>query len=60
VINIKGNVINTLINSSLDAGYYGLTWNGEDQTGKPVPSGVYFYRLKTKDFHQTKKMLLLK
>jgi hypothetical protein len=60
ILNIKGNIVNTLVKSDLNAGYYGFVWNGIDQIGNPLPSGVYFYRLKTNDFNQTKKMLLLK
>ncbi len=35
-------------------------WNGMNDQGQPVSSGVYFYKLMTKNFTQTKKMVLLK
>jgi hypothetical protein len=39
---------------------YSVVWNGKDQTGKPVSSGIYFYKLKSGKFEKTKKMLLMK
>jgi heparinase II/III-like protein len=39
---------------------YSITWDGTDEYDDPVPSGIYFYRLKNDSFSQTKKMLLLK
>jgi flagellar hook assembly protein FlgD len=42
------------------AGRYEIGWNGENDRGERVSSGVYFYKLATKGFSQTKKMLLLK
>ena len=37
-----------------------IVWNGTDQAGKPVSSGVYFYRIRAGEFEKTKKMLLMK
>ncbi len=37
-----------------------VVWNGTDNFGKGVSSGVYFYKLSTKDFSEVKKMTLLK
>jgi len=42
------------------AGAYKVFWDGRDQTGKHVASGVYFYKLNAGSFTQTKKMVLLK
>jgi len=41
-------------------GQHQVVWNGSDDSGLPVPSGVYFYRLTTGDRTQSRKMLLLK
>jgi len=35
-------------------------WNGRDNKNKPVASGMYFYRMETKDYKKTRKMLLMK
>jgi hypothetical protein len=55
IYNILGREIATLINEQLQPGVYEVTWDGTN-----YPSGVYFYRLTTKDFSQTRKMVLLK
>jgi flagellar hook assembly protein FlgD len=57
---MKGQVIRTLVNSSLKAGSYDVTWNGTDAKGNTVASGVYFYRLTSDNQTITKKMLLSK
>jgi hypothetical protein len=55
VYDILGNEVATLVNSEKPAGVYELEWNAGN-----VPSGVYFYQLKTEDFVETKKMILMK
>jgi hypothetical protein len=41
-------------------GYYTITWDSRDRTGRQVTSGVYFLRLKAGEFETTKKMVFLK
>ncbi len=60
VYDVTGKPIATLIESILEAGTYEVTWTGQDDTGKPVSGGIYFYQLKTPSFVQTRKMLLLR
>jgi hypothetical protein len=61
VYNLKGQKVKTLVpNSAMPAGLHKVVWNGCDETGKPVGSGVYFYTLETTDHKSTKKMLLMK
>jgi len=60
IYNIKGQKVKTLINETKNAGSYNLEWNGVDDAGKKVSSGVYFYRLKTGDLEKVRKMILLK
>ncbi len=60
IYNIKGQTIKTLIDKNIPAGEHSIIWNGKDDNGKPVASGIYFYRLKVGDFEKSRKMLLLK
>ncbi len=61
VYNVQGEEVKTLINNqSQKAGAYEVVWNGGNNFGNKVSSGVYFYRIVTKDFVETKRMILLK
>ena len=60
VLNIKGQVVTTLINEVKDSGTHNIVWNGRDSRGNSLSSGVYFYRIKTETGDETGKMLLLK
>jgi hypothetical protein len=59
VYNILGQRVITLLDENLDAGPHSVTWNGTDDDGKTVASGVYFYRVETKDGAVNKKMILM-
>ena len=67
VYNVKGQKIKTLVNKEMSAGTHSVIWNGDDDSGNKVSSGVYFSKIGlTSDsindgkFTSTKKMLLLK
>jgi hypothetical protein len=60
VYNVNGELVRTLANDSRAAGSYTLVWDGHNDSGQSVSSGVYFYKLVTNSFSQTKKMVLLK
>ena len=60
VFDIRGRLVSSLVNEILIAGKHEVTWKGIDRNGKRVASGMYFYRMKTKVYSNTKKMLLLK
>jgi hypothetical protein len=60
VYDILGRNVNTLYSGTLAAGNHSITWNGTDESGDVVSTGVYFYRLETSDNVSTKQMLLLK
>lgn len=60
IYNLKGQLIKSLINENLKAGYYNLQWNGKNSKGKQVSSGMYFYTLQTDSFTSTQKMILMK
>ncbi|TFB10246.1 T9SS type A sorting domain-containing protein [Candidatus Marinimicrobia bacterium MT.SAG.2] len=55
IYNILGEEIISLVNEFKSAGRYEITWDASAQS-----SGIYFYRLKSGDFEETKKMVLLK
>ncbi|NOY77871.1 MAG: T9SS type A sorting domain-containing protein [Calditrichaeota bacterium] len=60
VYNEMGQQVKTLINKKQAAGTYVVSWQGTNDLGMAVPSGIYFYRLKTQSGTQVRKMLLLK
>jgi hypothetical protein len=60
IYNIKGQLIKQLGNDYFEAGYHNLTWNGDDNNGNKVSSGVYFYRFSAENYSKTNKMILLK
>lgn len=60
IYNILGEQLRTLVSERLAAGRKVVTWDGTDDRGIPVASGVYFYRLSTDSYAEAKKMLLLK
>jgi hypothetical protein len=60
VFNIAGQKVRTLVNQSKPAGTYRVVWDGRNDAGKTVATGVYLYRIQTGDHIETKKMLLLK
>ncbi len=60
IYNLKGQNIKTLVNEILPAGSHSVIWNGTDDMGKSVASGVYLYKMKTGNYTSTKKMILMK
>ena len=60
IYNISGQLVKTLVNEQQRAGNYKLSWDGRDESGKKVSSGIYFYKFKTDDYTETRKMTLLR
>jgi hypothetical protein len=60
VYNVAGELVRTLVNEERGAGSHKKEWDGRDNAGQEVSSGVYFYKLVANSFSQTKKMVLLK
>jgi flagellar hook assembly protein FlgD len=61
IYNIKGQKVKTLVDETKMPGSYSVIWNSKDQNGKPVSSGIYFYKLNVDGKTiKSKKMLLLK
>jgi minor extracellular serine protease Vpr len=60
VFDVLGRQVSTIFDGEQEAGSYRVTWNGRNANNLPVTSGVYFYRLESGNFSQTKKMVVLK
>ncbi len=60
IYNILGQKVKTLISTKQDAGEYALTWNGLDENGNRLSSGIYFYKLTANASSVVKKMLIIK
>ena len=60
IYNVLGQEVRTLVNEIKEPGYYQMTWDGRDDLGFEVSSGVYFYQIRTESYFATKRMLLMK
>jgi flagellar hook assembly protein FlgD len=60
VYNVSGRQVRTLVDRPYDAGYHSVIWDGRDDQGRPVASGVYFCAITVGVYEQSKKMVLLK
>jgi len=60
IYNLLGQVARTYDRENLPAGSFSVEWDGASEDGRPLASGIYFYRLVTTDFAASRKMVLLK
>ncbi len=60
IFNLLGQKVRVLVNEPLTTGVHQVQWDGRDENGVPVPSGVYLYQLRAEQITQTQRMLLLK
>ncbi len=60
IYNTVGQQIKTVVSGQQAAGFYNIQWDGRDETGQPVVSGIYVYRIKAGKFVATRKMTLLR
>lgn len=60
ILNISGQIVRTLVDRTVSAGAHSVEWNATDDSGAPVASGIYLYRLTAGDISQTKKMSYVK
>jgi len=60
IFSVNGQLVRSLVSGLYGIGEHNIVWNGLDNSGHQVSSGVYFYRLSTSDFVASRKMLLLK
>ncbi|KPJ64412.1 hypothetical protein AMJ44_12865, partial [candidate division WOR-1 bacterium DG_54_3] len=60
IYNILGQKVRTLVRKEKQSGLVTVIWDGKDDSGRNLSSGIYFYRLQAGKFAQTKRMVLLK
>jgi hypothetical protein len=60
IFNILGREIYTLADRTFQPGQHSLLWNGLDNAGRPVSSGMYLYRIQAGDFVDVKKAVLIR
>jgi hypothetical protein len=68
IFNTMGQTVKVLFDDKLKAGFHEIKWNGENETGEALPSGVYFYRIESSSLAREdgaanvvlKKMILLR
>ncbi|HPL23479.1 MAG TPA: carboxypeptidase regulatory-like domain-containing protein [Candidatus Cloacimonadota bacterium] len=60
IYNVKGQLVKTLVNGNMNAGKHNIVWNGRDNAGNAVSSGVYFYKMNAGKYSSTKKMIMMK
>jgi len=60
VYDIRGHLVRRLFDGLRDSGSYSVFWDGTDDSGRRVSSGVYMYRIEAGTFAKTRKMVLLK
>jgi hypothetical protein len=60
VYDLLGRNIRTLVHGVVSAGYHTTEWDGRDESGNAVPSGVYFMRMTSGDFSMARKLMLMK
>ncbi len=60
VYNVSGQKIRTLLDRNCSAKEYTVIWDGSDENGNSVSSGIYYYLINTGQYHSAKKMILMK
>ncbi|NOZ60441.1 MAG: T9SS type A sorting domain-containing protein [Calditrichaeota bacterium] len=60
IFNVQGEKIANVMRNFQQPGYHKIRWDGRNESGKPVASGIYLFQLKANDFTAVKKMLLLR
>jgi hypothetical protein len=60
IYDADGMLVRSLVNASRSAGPHSIEWDGRGDSGSPVSSGVYFYKLTAGKFSESRKMVLLK
>ncbi|MFH1379499.1 MAG: FlgD immunoglobulin-like domain containing protein, partial [bacterium] len=60
IYNASGRKIKTLVNQERDGGTHSFFWDGKDDSGNVVGSGIYFVHMKSGSYSETKKIAVIK
>ena len=60
VYNVAGQLVKTLVGSVQEAGYYEVKWDGRNNGGRVVSSGIYFCRIDTPGYEKSMKMVVIR
>ncbi len=60
IYNVKGQKVRQLVNDQVDSGQHSIVWDGKDDTGQSLASGIFFYRMTAGKYSSVKKMILIK
>jgi len=60
IFDVTGREVKSLVRERQKAGYYSIIWDGTNNSGVSVSSGMYFYKIKAGDFIKSQKLVLVK
>lgn len=60
IYNLKGQLVRSLVNDVRNAGNHSVVWDGKDNNGNTVSSGIYYYKMTAGKYSSTKKMIMMK
>lgn len=60
IYDLTGRLIRTLVDEPQNAGYYQVSWDGKDNAGEKISSGIYLYRIEVGTYTSVKKMILMR
>jgi len=60
IYNVAGQMVRMLVDETKAAGYHSVIWNGRNDAGNDVSSGIYFYQMISGDYSASRKMILVK
>ncbi len=60
IFNALGQAVKTLLDYNMRAGYHSVHWNGQDENGGLVPSGLYYYQIQAGDYTKTRRLVLIR
>ena len=60
IYDLLGREVRTLASEHLNSGYRSVFWDGKNDSGEDVASGIYFYQLRIRDYSATRRLALLK